>query len=57
MAASPSRNENDKILLSAIAVCRLAPSFPVYISGGGVESFYIIFSYFFKERETKTEVY
>ena len=57
LGASLSRTETDQILLSAVAVYQLAPSFPVYLSRGGIESFYVIFSYFVKERETKTEVF
>jgi hypothetical protein len=34
----------DQTLLSAVPVYRLAPSFPVYLSWGRLESLYIIFS-------------
>ena len=57
LAASLLRTETDQILLSTVAVYQLAPSFPVYLSGGGIESLYIIFYYFVKERETKTEIF
>ena len=57
LAASLSQTETDQILLSAVLVYRLAPSFAVYLSRGGFESLYIIFSYFVKERVTKTEIF
>jgi hypothetical protein len=40
---SLSRTETDRPLLSVVPVYRLAPSFPVYLSRGGIESLYMIF--------------
>jgi len=39
LTASPSRTDNNQTLLSAVPVYRLAPSFPIYISGGVLKKF------------------
>jgi len=57
LAASPSQNYPDQPLLSVIPVYRLASSFPVYLSRGGIENLYLIFPYPVKERVTKTDIF
>jgi hypothetical protein len=44
LAASLPRTETDQTLLGAVPVYRLAPSFPIYLSRGGIESLYVIYS-------------
>ena len=41
LAASLSRTETEKTLLSAVPFYRLAPSFPLYLLREGMESLYI----------------
>ena len=57
LVASPSRAETDQPLLSADPVYRLAPLFPLYLSQGGIENLYMIFSCPIKEKVTKTETF
>jgi len=48
LAASLLRTKNDQTMLIAVPVYQLTPSFPVYLSQGGIESLYMIFLYSIK---------